>query len=41
MPYVWGGTNDKAIGQAHGGYDCSGLVWRALILDPGRARRGC
>ena len=37
MPYVWGGTNDKAIGQAHGGYDCSGLVWRALILDPGGA----
>jgi cell wall-associated NlpC family hydrolase len=34
MPYVWGGTNDKAIGQAHGGFDCSGLVWRALILDP-------
>jgi cell wall-associated NlpC family hydrolase len=34
MPYVWGGTNDKALGQAHGGYDCSGLVWRALILDP-------
>ncbi len=34
MPYVWGGTNDQAIGQAHGGYDCSGLIWRALILDP-------
>ena len=34
MPYVWGGTNDKAIGQAHGGFDCSGLVWRAMILDP-------
>ncbi len=33
-PYVWGGTTDKAVGQALGGFDCSGLVWRALILDP-------
>ncbi len=33
MPYVWGGTNGKAIGQAHGGFDCSGFLWRALILD--------
>ena len=33
-PYVWGGTNDKAIGQAHGGFDCSGFLWRVLILDP-------
>jgi cell wall-associated NlpC family hydrolase len=38
MPYVWGGTNDHAIGQAHGGFDCSGLVWRALILDPAAPR---
>jgi hypothetical protein len=30
MPYIWGGTSDTASGQAHGGYDCSGLVWRAL-----------
>lgn len=33
-PYVWGGTNDQAIGQAHGGFDCSGFLWRVLILDP-------
>jgi cell wall-associated NlpC family hydrolase len=39
MPYVWGGTSDKAIGQAHGGYDCSGFVWRALILDPAAPKR--
>ena len=29
-----GAAPPKGIGQAHGGFDCSGLVWRALILDP-------
>jgi cell wall-associated NlpC family hydrolase len=29
MPYVWGGETDGiSPGQAHGGYDCSGFVWR-------------
>ena len=39
MPYVWGGTSENAAGgpdgpQLHGGFDCSGLVWRALAYDP-------
>jgi hypothetical protein len=33
-PYVWGGTSETSPSQAHGGFDCSGLIWRALILDP-------
>ncbi len=37
MPYVWGGETDGAGaffgGQAHGGYDCSGLVWRVFKLS--------
>jgi cell wall-associated NlpC family hydrolase len=36
MPYVWGGETDRTgtwFGwQAHGGYDCSGLVWRVFKL---------
>jgi cell wall-associated NlpC family hydrolase len=36
MPYVWGGETDGAGSwygwQAHGGYDCSGFVWRILKL---------
>jgi cell wall-associated NlpC family hydrolase len=37
-PYVWGGTWDEAAGgpngaQLHGGYDCSGLLWRTLVFD--------
>jgi cell wall-associated NlpC family hydrolase len=29
MPYVWGGTTDGTEdGLEHGGYDCSGFVWR-------------
>jgi cell wall-associated NlpC family hydrolase len=46
MPYVWGGETDgvsSAYGyQAHGGYDCSGLVWRVFKLsgDPAGARIG-
>jgi hypothetical protein len=39
MPYVWGGEADVPQGarsplgpQAHGGYDCSGLVWRVFKL---------
>jgi cell wall-associated NlpC family hydrolase len=37
MPYVWGGELDSASGalggQVHGGYDCSGLVWRVLKVS--------
>ncbi len=37
-PYVWGGESDGTFsalggGQAHGGYDCSGLVWRVFKLS--------
>ncbi|HMJ35813.1 MAG TPA: NlpC/P60 family protein [Baekduia sp.] len=34
MPYIWGGETDGAGswfgGQEHGGYDCSGFVWRVF-----------
>lgn len=30
MPYVWGGEADRAVAQSHGGYDCSGFVWRVF-----------
>jgi cell wall-associated NlpC family hydrolase len=46
MPYVWGGETDgvsTAFGyQAHGGYDCSGFVWRVFKLSgqPAGARIG-
>jgi cell wall-associated NlpC family hydrolase len=31
MPYVWGGETDGiSPGQVHGGYDCSGFVWRVF-----------
>ena len=34
MPYVWGGTTDNtADGLAHGGYDCSGFVWRVYKVS--------
>jgi cell wall-associated NlpC family hydrolase len=40
MPYVWGGETDGAGswlgGQEHGGYDCSGLVWRVFKLSASR-----
>jgi cell wall-associated NlpC family hydrolase len=36
MPYIWGGETDTAGSwygwQAHGGYDCSGLVWSVFKL---------
>jgi cell wall-associated NlpC family hydrolase len=37
-PYVWGGETDTASNtyygpQAHGGYDCSGFVWRVFKLS--------
>ncbi|MDE3069162.1 MAG: C40 family peptidase [Acidobacteriota bacterium] len=33
-PYVWGGTTDGTEdGLAHGGYDCSGFVWRVFKLS--------
>ncbi len=45
-PYVWGGEWETgaagASDQDHGGFDCSGLVWRALALgsdSPGRMIR--
>jgi cell wall-associated NlpC family hydrolase len=46
MPYVWGGETDTASSQygpqAHGGYDCSGFVWRVFKLsgDPAGAHIG-
>src|SRR3954470_11587965 len=46
MPYVWGGETDGVSSfygyQAHGGYDCSGFVWRVFKLsgDPAGARIG-
>jgi cell wall-associated NlpC family hydrolase len=37
MPYIWGGETDGASsyfgGQVHGGYDCSGFVWRVFKLS--------
>lgn len=37
MPYVWGGESDGTSSvygpQAHGGYDCSGFVWRVFKLS--------
>jgi len=44
MPYIWGGETDRTGSwfgwQAHGGYDCSGLVWRVFKLgrQPAGAR---
>jgi cell wall-associated NlpC family hydrolase len=36
MPYVWGGTSDGPETEfgvsSHGGYDCSGFVWRVYKL---------
>jgi cell wall-associated NlpC family hydrolase len=46
MPYVWGGETDGVSSQfgyqAHGGYDCSGFVWRVFKLsgNPAGARIG-
>ncbi len=44
MPYVWGGTTDNtADGLEHGGYDCSGFVWRVYKVSGlpwGRQIRG-
>jgi cell wall-associated NlpC family hydrolase len=46
MPYVWGGETDRVSStygyQAHGGYDCSGFVWRVFKLsgDPAGAAIG-
>ncbi len=43
-PYVWGGTtDDTSDGLAHGGFDCSGFVWRVFKLSGlpwGRQIRG-
>jgi cell wall-associated NlpC family hydrolase len=46
MPYVWGGETDGVSSefgyQAHGGYDCSGFVWRVFKLsgNPAGAKIG-
>ena len=46
MPYIWGGETDRSSStfgfQAHGGYDCSGFVWRTFKLSgqPAGARIG-
>jgi cell wall-associated NlpC family hydrolase len=44
MPYVWGGESDSTSGQfglqAHGGYDCSGFVWRVFKLSGNPAGAG-
>ena len=33
-PYIWGGTTDNtADGLPHGGYDCSGFVWRVYKIS--------
>ena len=48
MPYIWGGEADGTHAtmtgwQLHGGYDCSGLVWRVFKLtgfSAGRKIRG-
>jgi cell wall-associated NlpC family hydrolase len=36
-PYIWGGTSEKPqapLGmEAHGGFDCSGFVWRVYTLQ--------
>jgi cell wall-associated NlpC family hydrolase len=36
-PYVWAGTSENAVGrfgaQVHGGFDCSGFVWRVFKLQ--------
>lgn len=41
QPYVWGGNWEVgasgAEGQKHGGFDCSGLVWRVAANDPAAA----
>ena len=38
-PYVWGGEWEDTDGpideQDHGGFDCSGLLYRVLVLEPG------
>jgi cell wall-associated NlpC family hydrolase len=46
MPYIWGGETDRPSSlygfQVHGGYDCSGFVWRTFKLsgEPAGARIG-
>jgi cell wall-associated NlpC family hydrolase len=46
MPYIWGGESDTTSSvygpQVHGGYDCSGFVWRVFKLsgNPAGAKIG-
>jgi cell wall-associated NlpC family hydrolase len=45
-PYVWGGESESEESpfghQAHGGFDCSGFVWRVYKLEtyPGEGNLG-
>ena len=42
VPYVYGGTPITADGLAHGGFDCSGFVWRVYKISglPGEFTAG-
>jgi len=44
MPYGWGGESDglssRYGAQLHGGYDCSGFVWRVYKLSGNPAGLG-
>jgi cell wall-associated NlpC family hydrolase len=37
-PYVWGGESESTVSpfgpQVHGGFDCSGFVWRVYKVQP-------
>lgn len=41
-PYIWGGETEQAQSEGHGGFDCSGFVWRTVLnggLGIGDVRR--
>lgn len=31
QPYVWGGETEGSQAEGHGGFDCSGFVWRTVM----------
>lgn len=33
QPYVWGGESEGRQPEGHGGFDCSGFVWRTVITS--------
>ena len=33
QPYVWGGETEGSQPEGHGGFDCSGFVWRSVIAS--------